>query len=56
MDLMEYLKKENISITEFAEKIDYTREHISKLLSGKNKSSAKLKRKIEKATNGKVKF
>lgn len=56
MNLSEYLKENKLNVKEFAEILDYTREHISHVINGKSKPSAKLKRQISKATKGQVTF
>lgn len=56
MELIDYLKENKMDIQEFAKKIDYTREHMSRIVNKKKKPSEKLKRQIHKITNGKVKF
>jgi transcriptional regulator with XRE-family HTH domain len=56
MKLIEYLKENNMTILSFANKIDYTREHISKVANGKSIPSEKMKRQIHKATKGVVTF
>jgi hypothetical protein len=56
MELIEYLKEKNISIQCFANKVDYTREHMSKVVNGKSKPSEKLKRQISRLTKGLVTF
>lgn len=56
MKLKEYLDINGISIKEFADKLDYTRTHISQLVHSKQKPSEKLKRQISKLTKGQVTF
>lgn len=56
MKLKEYLDVNGVSIKEFAEKLDYTRTHISQLVNSKQKPSEKLKRQISKVTKGQVTF
>jgi hypothetical protein len=56
MELKEYLKKNNISVTFFAFKLDYTLSHINKVVNKKQKPSEKLKRHIIRATKGEVNF
>lgn len=56
MELIEYLKENDISIQCFADKVDYTREHMSKVVNGKSKPSEKLKRQISRLTKGLVTF
>ena len=54
MNLADYLKENKMDIKEFAQKIDYSREHISRIVNGKAKPSPKLKRAIEKFTKLKM--
>lgn len=55
MKLREYLKLNNLTISAFADQIEYSRPHLSRVLTGKLKLGKKLARDIEKATNGQVK-
>jgi DNA-binding transcriptional regulator YdaS (Cro superfamily) len=54
MNLREYLFYNRISIKEFAEKIEYSRPHLSGIIHGKYRPSARLAKTIELATNGEV--
>jgi len=54
MDLKEWLFFERRSITEFAEMIDYSRQHLTGIISGRHSPSRKLIKRIERATNGQV--
>lgn len=54
MDLREYLFRKRITVKDFAEKIDYSRTHMSEIVNMKRKPTKKLARAIEKATNGEV--
>ena len=55
MNLREYLKQNNLTISAFADQIEYNRSHLSLVLSGERKAGKKLSRDIERATNGQVK-
>ncbi len=54
MDLREYLFRERISTQEFAQKLEYSRTHLSLIANGKAKPSLRLAKAIEKETDGKV--
>lgn len=54
MDLREYLFRQRISVQEFAEKLEYSRTHLSLIVNGKGRPSPRLAKAIEKATNGEV--
>ncbi len=56
MKLKDYLIAHEIAIKDFAEKLDYTRSHISQIVNEKQKPSEKLKRQITKITKGEVTF
>lgn len=55
MDLREYLFRNRLSITDFAKKINYDRNYISKIMHSVRSPGQKLAKEIEKATNGEVK-
>lgn len=55
MRLKDWLKKNRIPITEFAEMINYNRITISEVISGRRKAGRKLIKLIEEATFGQVK-
>jgi DNA-binding transcriptional regulator YdaS (Cro superfamily) len=55
MDLREYLFRNNIKVSEFAQMINYSRQHVSGVIHGTYKPGRKLAEAIEKATNGEVK-
>lgn len=55
MDLKIYLVKNRLSVSEFAEMIDYSRPHLSAVIHGRQLPSPKLARIIERVTGGKVK-
>ena len=52
MDLREYLFKKNMTVTQFARKIDYGRTHINQVVLKRRRVSKKLARLIAKATEG----
>lgn len=54
MNLREYLFINRLSVTEFSEKLEYSRTHLSAIIHGKLKPSKRLAKAIEKATNGDV--
>ena len=56
MNLKFYLFNENLTQTEFAKRIGYTREYVSAISRGKIIAGKKVAREIEKATNGAVTF
>lgn len=55
MDLREYLFRKKIGIQQFADELEYSRTHLSLIVHGKSKPSARLAKAIEKATQGEVK-
>lgn len=55
MNLREYLFRENIKLSQFADSLEYSRGHISGLLNGTRYASKRMVKVIEKATGGKVK-
>lgn len=54
MKLRDYLYHNRITITEFAQVLDYSRGHLTSVVNGKLRPSKKLARQIEKNTNGQV--
>lgn len=54
MDLREYLFKKEISITDFAKDIGFTRGYINAICKKNIKPGRKLAKVIEQATDGKV--
>ena len=54
MKLKIYLVQNNITVTEFAERIGYSRSQISNIINGASNPSKRLAKAIEKATNGEV--
>lgn len=54
MELKLYLMKNRLTIKEFCEKVNYSRNQISGVMSGKLRASKKLAKIIEQATNGEV--
>ncbi len=54
MDLREYFFRKEISATDFAKEIGFTRSYISNIANKKIKPGRKLALVIEKATNGNV--
>jgi transcriptional regulator with XRE-family HTH domain len=55
MKLKLYLVSHRLTIKEFCETINYSRNQISGVMNGKLNASKKLAKIIEKATNGEVK-
>lgn len=55
MDLREYLFRKKMNLSDFAKKVNYSRQHISGVMHGKIKAGRKLAEAIEEATNGEVK-
>ena len=56
MDLRRYLFENRLTTAAFARSIGYTAEYIGKISNGKIKVCGPVAAKIEKATNGQVKF
>lgn len=56
MRLKDYLHFNSVSRTKMAQDLGITREHMSRILSGKHYPSVKLAKKIELVTGGKVKI
>ena len=54
MCLHEWLQKNKITITEFAARVDVSRAHLSKVLTGAHKPSGMLKKLISYETGGDV--
>lgn len=54
--LLEFIKEKDMTITQFAQSIGYTRNHISKICSGYSKPSQHLKFVIDLVSEGKVKL
>lgn len=55
MKLKIYLVMNKMTIKEFAEKVEYSRNQISNIINGTSKPSKRLAKVIEEATNGEVK-
>jgi len=55
MNLKEYLFFKRMPVTEFSQIMDYSRTHISAVISGKANASRKLSERIEKFTEGEIK-
>jgi len=56
MDLREYLFRNEISITDFARKMDISRAYLSRIIWGHLHPGPKLIKKIRKATRRKVEY
>ncbi len=54
MMLRIYLALNRISVTDFAKKINYTRNAVSYVLNERRRASKKMAKLIEQATNGEV--
>lgn len=54
--LKEYLSQHNLEIKSFAERIGYSREHLSNVINGHNKPSRHMAIIIEMYTDGEVKL
>ena len=54
MDLLKYLHKHHLTITQFGEMIGYTRTHLSGVVNGTRTVGKKLAKEIEEATQGQV--
>lgn len=54
MMLRVYLAIHKISVNDFAEKINYTRNAVSYVLNERRRASKKMAKLIEQATNGEV--
>lgn len=54
VDLREYLFRKRMSVVEFSQKINYSRNHVSEIMNGTKKAGRKLANIIEKETNGEV--
>ena len=52
MDLREYLFRERMSITEFAQKLEVSRAYMSRIVNGYSIPGKRLARDIEKASAG----
>ncbi len=55
MDLREYLFRKRMSVSDFAKKINYSRQHVSSVMHGNYQAGEKLAEAIETATDGEVK-
>lgn len=55
MDLREYLFRKKIHVSDFAKVVNYSRQHLYGVISGKLRAGKKLADAIEKATEGAVK-
>lgn len=56
MTLREYIFYSETTVKDFAEKIGYSRTHVSAVISGKRSASEKLKRLVKKHTENTVTF
>lgn len=54
MDLRTYLFQKRISIADFSRQLKCSRDHLSRIVNGKLKPSARLAEDIEQATDGEV--
>ncbi len=54
MDLRTYLFHKRMSIADFSRRLKCSRDHLSRIVNGKLKPSARLAEDIEQATNGEV--
>jgi DNA-binding transcriptional regulator YdaS (Cro superfamily) len=54
MDLREYLFRNRISVTDFSNKLEYSRTHISEIMNGRRNCPKRLAILIESATKGQV--
>ena len=54
MNLRDYLHFQRMTIQEFADKVGYTRTHLSMIVNDKMNPSARLAKDIERLTNGEV--
>lgn len=54
MKLKDYLFHNGISIQDFADKLEYSRTHLSQIVNGQSKPSKRLAKAIEQLTNGQV--
>lgn len=54
MKLKDYLYHNGISIQDFADKLEYSRTHLSQVVNGQSNPSKRLAKAIEKETEGKV--
>ncbi len=54
MDLREYLFRKRMTTKEFAEKLEYSRTHLTLILNGKSRPSKRLAKDIERLTDGEV--
>jgi transcriptional regulator with XRE-family HTH domain len=55
MKLKDYLYHNRISIQDFADRLEYSRTHLSQIVNGQSFPSKRLAKAIEQATAGKVK-
>ncbi len=56
MQLKEWMEENNISLTEMAERLEITRQHVHQIVRGKSRPSKYLARDIIKVTAGKVSY
>lgn len=54
MELKQYLKNENIKVTDFAKKMGCVQSYISLICNKDRRPSPEFAKKIERGTNGKV--
>lgn len=55
MKLKDYLYHHGISIQDFADKLEYSRTHLSQIVNGQSNPSKRLAKSIERETSGEVK-
>jgi transcriptional regulator with XRE-family HTH domain len=53
-DLLGYLRKQKLSITDFGKILNYNRSHLSKIIHGRQRPSKKLAEAIERVTHGEI--
>jgi transcriptional regulator with XRE-family HTH domain len=56
MKLKEYLSKNHLTHADFSQKVDVSRVQITKIINGNVSPSAKLMKKIRRATRGEVSY
>lgn len=54
MDLREYLFRKRLTVKQLADKLEYSRTHLSQIVNGHIKPSPRLAKSIEKETDGEV--
>jgi transcriptional regulator with XRE-family HTH domain len=55
IDLLGYLRRQKLSVTDFGKILNYSRAHLSKVVHGRQRPSKKLAEAIERITNGEIK-